>query len=96
MKQIVILKTALTEIADAISFYDERKAGLGDRLLTELEHALHRIGRHPRVGELIDDQHRRQLLNRFPFAVLYSEEPLRILVVALMHQQRRPKYWINR
>ena len=39
---------------------------------------------------------RRLLLQRFPFAVVYRESPVSILVVAVAHLRRRPAYWISR
>ena len=39
---------------------------------------------------------RRRLLRRFPYGILYKEEESQIVIVAVMHLQRRPGYWRNR
>jgi hypothetical protein len=35
-------------------------------------------------------------VHRFPYAVLYRPDPDEIVVVAVMHQRRRPGYWLGR
>jgi len=39
---------------------------------------------------------RKAIVNVFPFNIIYSILPDKILVVAVAHQHRRPSYWINR
>jgi len=35
-------------------------------------------------------------LPRFPYAVVYRDQPERIEIVAVAHAARRPGYWQNR
>ncbi|WP_437690624.1 hypothetical protein [Sorangium sp. So ce176] len=39
---------------------------------------------------------RRVRLTRFPYLVVYRDEPTRILVVAIAHAKQRPGYWRKR
>jgi len=39
---------------------------------------------------------RKRPVHRFPYAVLYRVDPDEIVVVAVMHQRRRPDYWRSR
>ncbi|MSU56800.1 MAG: hypothetical protein EXS35_01210 [Pedosphaera sp.] len=39
---------------------------------------------------------RRALLWRSPYAIVYREDPARILIVAVAHGARRPGYWHER
>ncbi len=39
---------------------------------------------------------RRILLKRFPYAVIYLPLHNKIVVIAVMHQRRRPDYWKTR
>jgi len=36
------------------------------------------------------------LTGRFPFNLIYTIEPGRILIIAVAHQKRRPGYWAYR
>ena len=39
---------------------------------------------------------RRVVLQRFPFSVIYLEQPAAISLVAVVHSKRRPGYWKKR
>ncbi len=39
---------------------------------------------------------RRRILRRFPFELLYAIEAERIVIVAVAHLRRRPRYWQDR
>jgi plasmid stabilization system protein ParE len=93
LKPVIVTQPAEYEIIDAVAFYNGQVNELGKQWLLELERVLLRISRYPRSGSLLGSNIRRQLLRRFPYAVLYSENRQNILVVAVMHQHRRPDYW---
>jgi len=96
LKPVIILDPAADEINDAAAFYNERVVGLGSQLLIEPERTLVRVTQQPKAGQLMNRDTRRQLLRRFPYAVLYREEEQHIVVVAIMHQHRRSNYWEHR
>ena len=39
---------------------------------------------------------RRYILTRFPFSVIYKEEKEKIYIIAVMHNSRKPNYWMER
>ncbi|MGH7979137.1 MAG: hypothetical protein ACREE6_07155 [Limisphaerales bacterium] len=39
---------------------------------------------------------RRALAHKFPYSVVYLEEPDRVWIVAVMHAKQRPGYWRER
>jgi len=41
-------------------------------------------------------RHRRVLVRRFPYSVVYLEKGGRLWVVAVAHAKRKPFYWIKR
>lgn len=81
---------------EAAGFYEERVRGLGQEFLNEIEQALPGIREHPEISPKVLGDIRKRLLNRFPYALLFSEEPDAILIVAIAHLSRRPGYWIDR
>lgn len=90
------LPAAEAEMLEAARFYDDRSRGLGHDFLDEVERTTESIVEQPYSGAKISGNIRRRILRRFPFGVLYTVEPDRILVVAVMHLRRRPGYWKDR
>ena len=87
---------ALAEFGEAIAFYEERAAGLGQDLFVEVERILKNIGENPSLGSPLDGPYRKALCRRFPFAVIYRELDDLVWVQAIMHERRRPGYWKGR
>jgi toxin ParE1/3/4 len=59
------------------------------RLVVEISHDPQRFFRfHPPV--------QRARSPKFPYSVVYLDEPDRVWIVAVMHARRRPGYWTNR
>ncbi len=93
------------EVADdlvaAVRWYEERRAGLGDELLAELESILPIIGSRPRsfprlVTKSPAYEIRRALLPRFPYAIVFLVRAEELRVLAVAHAKRRPGYWLGR
>lgn len=87
---------AAAELEAGVRFYAERQAGLGERFLAAVEFALAGIINSPRTWPSLEGEIRRRLTRVFPYAVLYVEEPDRILVLAVMHCHQKPGYWRTR
>jgi len=90
------LPAACEELVASIAYYEERQRGLGARLNAEVEPAIATIIAFPAIGAAVARNARRLLLNRFPYAVVYRASTDEILVVAVVHQRRRPGYWRKR
>jgi len=64
--------------------------------LYELDRVVRRIKAYPdSCGELIPGL-RRAFLTRFPYGLIYGQEPDAIVVVAVAHLHREPRYWMDR
>ena len=96
MKKVTFHEDADAEMTDAAKYYEERAFGLGLSSLDAVEDAVKKILENPEAYQLVSDEVRHKLLERFPYSVLYVIEPDRIRVVAVAHQKRRPKYWSYR
>lgn len=84
------------EFDEAIGYYEESEPGLGEDFAREVVATLETIVAFPNAWPVLAGDVRRCLTNRFPYGVLYSVEPTRILVLAVMHLHRRPGYWKHR
>lgn len=91
---------ASREIFEASEFYDGESPGLGGMFLNEVENALERLKLHPRAGWEDLPEIRRYLIARFPYNIVYrieEQQPSdRILVLAIAHNKRKPRYWARR
>ncbi|HEY3964253.1 MAG TPA: type II toxin-antitoxin system RelE/ParE family toxin [Planctomycetaceae bacterium] len=96
-----VLAEARLEAVEAAAWYDHRKSGLGDRLLDEIEGVLSRILTDPESLPIWEpavglDEIRRCVLKRFPYVVIFVCRPKEVVVVAISHARRRPRYWVTR
>ena len=87
---------AAEELSAAVLMYEGLATGLGLDLNAEVKRLAALLCATPRIGEPLDELHRRFPLQRFPFGLIYRSdgELLRIVVVA--HRRRMPGYWRER
>ena len=81
---------------DAAAYYETRVPKLGTDFISTIEFAVSDLSEHPEKWPAIGKGIRKRILPRFPYNVLYKIDPDEIIIVAIMHQKRRPNYWINR
>jgi plasmid stabilization system protein ParE len=93
---ILIRSAAEAEISAAIAWYEACSPGLGAEFLLALEAALHAAARQPQSFPVVHKIIRRALTRRFPYAVLFVEEPTQIVVLAVFHARRNPQHWQER
>ena len=87
---------AEADFLEAIGYYEDCEVGLGEDFSLEIHLAVQNILSYPTTWPILEDDVRRYLTNRFPYAVLYSVEPDRIYILAIMHLHRHPDYWKHR
>ena len=84
---------ALSELRDAILYYEQNEAGLGTKFLDEIDATTDRIVRFPHAWHPLSARTRRCRTHRFPFGLLYQVRRDEILVTAVMDLRRDPKRW---
>lgn len=87
---------ALREFQAATTYYEGQQRGLGVRYMLAVQVAIDRIIALPLSGRVLEDEVRRYLTKVFPYAVLYTLESDYVLIVAVMHCHREPRYWQHR
>lgn len=87
---------AVSELAEAVAFYNGRAERLGHAFAAEVRATLAHVLAHPDIGTPVRTAVRRVLLRRFPYSILYDVAGETLLVLAVMHHSRRPEYWANR
>src|SRR4051794_20036689 len=87
---------AIVELGEALAYYDEQRLGLGGEFLDEVNRGLERILAHPTGWQSLSRRSRRYRLDRFPYGLVYQPRNDLIVILALMHLKRRPRYWRSR
>ena len=91
-----VLDFATAEILEAAIWYNDKRAGLGDELITCFEASLETIIRKPLLFEKRYLDLRLTNINRFPYQIIFYERNFIVTVVAFSHGKRNPKYWKSR
>jgi len=94
--KVCFLKPAQSEVDEAFAWYETQSSGLGTHFLDDFDRAVRRIVAYPFANAEIEDGLRRCLLSRFPYGIIYGIDSETIIVVAVAHLHREPRYWIDR
>jgi toxin ParE1/3/4 len=84
------------DIKEPYDWYEGKAIGLGDDFVNELESAIEAVTVLPDTWPNFLKGFRRFLLKRFPFSLIYRASKDRIYIVAVMHNSRKPGYWVDR
>jgi hypothetical protein len=85
------------EYLEAISFYELRRPGIGLAFLDEFEGAMGIVTRSPGLYPIeMKPDIRRVAMKRFPFSIIYRKTTSCVQVLAVAHQSRRPRFWLDR
>jgi toxin ParE1/3/4 len=87
---------ALLEFEEAVQFYKDRGRTLGQRFAREIRTTITKIVATPDRWRVVEQDVRLCRARVFPYAVLYTIEADYVLIVAIAHGKRRPRYWRHR
>ncbi len=87
---------ALAELTDAAQFYEAAAPGLGTDFLDEVERVVRLLEQYPEIGRTHDAAIRSFPARRFPYSVVYEATADTLIVLAVAHHRRAPRYWTDR
>ena len=90
------LKPAEAEAHEAAAYFDEQRAGLGDRFEQDLLAAVNFVIEHPLAGNSMNKHVRKFRLRTFRYNLIYAIDAGEVIIVAVAHHKRRPGYWGGR
>ena len=93
---IEVLDVARQEFDEAYAHYESARVGLGEEFRAEVKQQVLKIKEHPDAWMLVSPGIRKCLGKRFPYDVIYQKTGASILILALAHKHRRPRYWQER
>ena len=81
---------------DAVRWYARRSQTRAAGFRRDVERAFELIAERPDFWPPSEPGYRHYILNRFPYAVIYTIHTNRVFVVAIAHGSRQPGYWLDR
>jgi plasmid stabilization system protein ParE len=93
---IRFLTFADQEVDDAVEWYEQKSNDASRRFLNELDHAVRLAKTYPLLAKQIEPEVRRFLFISYPYALIYGIDKDTIVIIAVAHQQREPRYWADR
>jgi len=96
VKRHAFHREAEQEYAEAAKYYARIEPELGRRFYDEIERLIRDVRQQPECFRLFDAPIRRHFSDVFPYAVLYVDQPDRVLIIAVMHMSRQFGYWRER
>jgi plasmid stabilization system protein ParE len=96
MLPVVFHRAAASEIDNAWDWYEDIRDGLGDEFLASVDEMVNRIAIGPRDYPLIYPHARRALVHRFPYAIYYTLDPHRVVVLGVLHVRQDASFVSSR
>jgi len=97
MRRSVRFHPAARQDADeAAAWYAERSLRAAVRFLDELDRLIDLIAASPARFQVFDADLRRAIFRRFPFYVVFRADDVNVVVLAVAHGKRRPRFWRDR
>ena len=91
-----LLTLAQQEIDEAVLWFEEQLEGKGIDFLDELDRVVRLVKAFPFASTEIEPEIRRCLFARFPYSLIYGLERDTIVIIAVAHSHREPRYWAER
>lgn len=92
--EVLFSPQALTDIEEAVDYYNKISLGLGNRFLTEFERTYKAISLNPFFASVKYGQVRCAAFNKFPFSVHYliNSRTKAVTIVAVFNTWKEP-FW---
>jgi plasmid stabilization system protein ParE len=94
--ELVVTPETEQDILEVYAWYENRRAGLGAEYLSCVDACIEAICRSPEMHAVIQENYRRGLVRRFPYAVFYEYAEGRVTVYGVFHTSRDPNKWHQR
>jgi plasmid stabilization system protein ParE len=94
--RVVFRQAAKQDFEDAAAWYEEKRRGLSEEFVREIDDAVLRAAAAPERFPLVFRDIRRTVARRFPFAVYFRVRSNSLIVLAVFHGRRDPIIWQRR
>ena len=95
-RRFIVRPLAEADLEDAARWYEDERAGLAERFLSDVDRTFARIRERPAQFPTVSGDVRRAMLHTFPYAVYFQAADEGVVVLAVLHLRRNPKVWRGR
>jgi hypothetical protein len=92
MYQLVIKQRAFLMMQEAYDWYEKQRTGLGEEFLVELDVYFKKLEETPMFYGKIKKNYRQLSLNRFPYVIVFEIIKNEVIIFAIFHTSRNPKF----
>ncbi len=90
-------RMAAKELRESHAWYGNRDREVAERFEQAVDDAVNRIREEPKSHPVEMKQFRWVRVRRFPYRLVFEvESDERVLIIAVAHSSRRPRYWRRR
>jgi plasmid stabilization system protein ParE len=91
IRRVIIRREAKRDLRDAKAWYRNISRELSNDFVRRIDEAIALAQERPLAFQLVHRTFRRILVHRFPYALFYHADEMRIVIVAVLHQARDPE-----
>ena len=84
------------DLDEAYAWYESQRVGSGEDFMRRVDACIQSIRRRPSMYAIVEENYRRALVRRFPYAVYYEYADDRITIYAVFHSARDQNKWKRR
>jgi len=95
-KTIEYLSEARVDFDESFDWYAQRSVGAAIGFVSAVDEVIDQVTADPQRFPFTHGGCQYCLLNRYPFRVVFRDEPDQLVIVAIAHAKRRPGYWHSR
>ena len=95
MLQLKFHPHADKELLEAKEWYEQQSVGAAEHFAEEIEQGLGIIWLFPEAWPIRVGPFRRDILKRFPYALIYRHKSHQIEILPVAHLHRKPEYWME-
>lgn len=92
MYPIIIKPRAVLMTKYAYDWYEAQKPGLGEEFIKELDTCYDKLQSHSEYFGKVKKNFRQAVLKRFPYVIVYEIIKNEVVVFAVFHTRRNPKF----
>ncbi|WP_043879830.1 type II toxin-antitoxin system RelE/ParE family toxin [Azorhizobium caulinodans] len=96
MPRVLFLPAARADLADALAWYGTHAPQMVPQFRAALGAVVRRMEENPRQFRRASHNTRHALMRRFPYVVIFRDEPEAAYVIAIFHASRAPRSWQGR
>jgi len=89
--KVIVRPEAENDLEEAFTWYESKRIGLGYDFLLQVDAGINFIKRNPEIHPTEYKETKKHLIKRFPYKIIYFVENGRLIILAVLHNKRRPE-----